>query len=405
PGDRWAAIDLAQKRVFPALSHYATQGHLHQHPNHSTTVEATLKAWEIGHGAMPEQSHIMLAGNAEDVRALNDAARALRHTAGELGPAFTVQTSSGDREFAPGDRVCFLRDDRDLGVKDGTLGTVEALHSTHMHVRLDAGPDEQTASRHVACDLAVYTELEHGYAATLHRAQGLTADHAYIVASRDFDAHTTYVAFTRHTQSAELHYSATEFATQDRLCDALGQERARDITVDYADVVQRNEDLARQAQVQEAEMAAEHEARGRDAERHASQQADFQREHDAHLRQAAETARSDDRTDAWAHPTHQTDLYTRQDDRNPTATLGDPNALYDACQARVHAYEKIQGELAWRQAIPERTSVTEADVWKNLHQVAAARRELHDSQAVVRAAEAAITQQIEKEVDYQMQHA
>ena len=36
-----------------------------------------------------------------------------------------MATERGAREFAAGDRVYFLRNERGLGVKNGTLGTVE----------------------------------------------------------------------------------------------------------------------------------------------------------------------------------------------------------------------------------------------------------------------------------------
>ena len=42
---------------------------------------------------------------------------------GELGGAAAFQTGQGKREFAAGDRIVFLKNDRELGVKNGTLGT------------------------------------------------------------------------------------------------------------------------------------------------------------------------------------------------------------------------------------------------------------------------------------------
>ncbi len=57
--------------------------------------------------------------------------------AGALGEDQVVQTERGERAFAPGDRVMFLRNERGLGgdgrgrdgvaVKNGTLGTVLAV--------------------------------------------------------------------------------------------------------------------------------------------------------------------------------------------------------------------------------------------------------------------------------------
>ncbi|MDT8873524.1 hypothetical protein RAA17_26310 [Komagataeibacter rhaeticus] len=69
----------------------------------------------------------MLAHRRVDVLALNEAAREIRREAGELGEDVLVPTAQGERVFAAGERVYFLRNDRALGVKNGTLGTVRGI--------------------------------------------------------------------------------------------------------------------------------------------------------------------------------------------------------------------------------------------------------------------------------------
>ena len=48
------------------------------------------------------------------------------------------------------------------------------------------------------------------------------------------DRHATYVAMTRHTGRADLHYGRDEFPDEDRLAARLSRERAKDTTLDYA---------------------------------------------------------------------------------------------------------------------------------------------------------------------------
>jgi ATP-dependent exoDNAse (exonuclease V) alpha subunit len=45
----------------------------------------------------------------------------------------------GGRSFASGDRVMFLQNDRGLGVKNGTLGTIEHVSAQSMTVQTDNG--------------------------------------------------------------------------------------------------------------------------------------------------------------------------------------------------------------------------------------------------------------------------
>jgi hypothetical protein len=81
----------------------------------------------------------------------------------------------------------FLQNERGLGVKNGTLGTIEQVSPQSMAVRTDDG-------RSVAFDLKDYAHIDHGYAATIHKAQGMTVDRAHVLATPGMDSHGSYVA-------------------------------------------------------------------------------------------------------------------------------------------------------------------------------------------------------------------
>ena len=87
----------------------------------------------------------------------------------ELGIEYKVETSRGDRLFASGDRVMFLRNERSLSVRNGSLGTIDSMSATRMAVLMDDG-------RAVAFDIKDYADIDHGYAATIHKSQGVTVD-------------------------------------------------------------------------------------------------------------------------------------------------------------------------------------------------------------------------------------
>ena len=82
--------------------------------------------------------------------------------------------------------------------------------------------------------LKEYNNLDHGYAATVYKAQGVTVDRSYVLASSYFDRHSTYVALSRHREGADIYYSREEFPRFANLSQHLSRERVKDVTLDYA---------------------------------------------------------------------------------------------------------------------------------------------------------------------------
>ena len=198
---------------------------------------------------------MILAYTRADVAALNGLARERLRVAGDLGPDQVVQTQRGERAFAGGDRLMFLRNERKLGadpggrggvaVKNGTLGTVLAVEAggERLTVRLDGagGPARSGAGQEggsagspvVTFSLREYEHVDHGYAATIHKAQGVTVDRAHVLASEHMDRHAAYVALTRHRDGVALHWSAEALGDRTGLGRTLGRERLKDTSLDY----------------------------------------------------------------------------------------------------------------------------------------------------------------------------
>lgn len=237
---RDATRQLATGRTVQALGAYAAAGAVHGHEDAQAAREAVVAGWWAAKQAAPETSQVMLAYTRDDVSALNGLARQRIQAAGELGPDHTVETTRGARFFAEGERVVFLRNERELGVKNGTLGTVEQLADTRMSVRLDDG-------RRVAFDHKAYTDLDHGYATTIHKSQGVTVDRTHVLAGGYMDRHATYVGLSRHRQSVALHYDRQTFGDEAALGRALSRERAKDSTLDYPERFAERRGLAQVA--------------------------------------------------------------------------------------------------------------------------------------------------------------
>jgi ATP-dependent exoDNAse (exonuclease V) alpha subunit len=172
-----------------------------------------IDSWERDRAVAPEASRIILTHTNDEVQALNALARERLRGAGEFGEEVTVQTERGARSFAAGDRIMFLRNERSLGVKNGTLGRVESVSAARIAVMLNNGSS-------VAFDLKDYAHVDHGYAATVHKAQGVTVDRVHVLATPGLDRHAAYVALSRHREAVELHYGRDDFADRGKLVRA-----------------------------------------------------------------------------------------------------------------------------------------------------------------------------------------
>ena len=122
----------------------------------------------------------------------------MREAGALRGADQVVQTERGERAFAAGDRIMFQRNERGLGgdaqgrggpggsggvaVKNGTLGTLGTVLAAEaggerLTVRLggpSAGRDGKDGRPVVTFYTRDYAHLDHGYAATVHKAQGVT---------------------------------------------------------------------------------------------------------------------------------------------------------------------------------------------------------------------------------------
>ncbi|WP_374828143.1 Ti-type conjugative transfer relaxase TraA, partial [Brucella lupini] len=233
---RDASVAFATHRTAEGLSAYRDRGNISFAETGEDARGQIVRDYLADAQERPDGTRIAMAHRRADVRAINDAIRAeLRARAnvpgdsrgllkselapGALGEGFFFQTNDGKREFAPGDRIVFLENNRDLGVKNGMLGTVE-----HVEVgRLGAGPrivarldaPSGAEGRSVSVPMDDYQAVDHGYATTIHKNQGATVDRAYVLASGTMDRHLTYVAMTRHRDGVQLYVSQDEFSKLD----------------------------------------------------------------------------------------------------------------------------------------------------------------------------------------------
>lgn len=239
---REASVSFATHKTAEGLAAYRDHGDVRFAATRDQVLSEIVRDYLADRDGRPDGTRVAMAHRRVDVRAINEGIRSELQARGELATvkpaseigagqghmgevglafhdqhdqrdernersAFTYQTNDGKRDFAEGDRIVFLENDRELGVKNGMLGTVEHVAENRIIARLD-GRDGDSVS--IPTDS--YRAFDHGYATTIHKNQGATVDRAFVMASGTMDRHLTYVAMTRHRDGVKLYASHEEFS-------------------------------------------------------------------------------------------------------------------------------------------------------------------------------------------------
>jgi len=135
---------------------------------------------------------LMVAGTRAEVEDLNHRTRTLLQGTGEVGPD---QVVLGGRPFATGDTVLALRNDPATGLLNGTRGHLEQIDTKHRVLVLRTEHDRGVVG--VPFRYADDGHLTHGYAMTIHKAQGATADTCRILVGEVMNREQLYTALSR----------------------------------------------------------------------------------------------------------------------------------------------------------------------------------------------------------------
>ena len=227
---REASVAFATHRTAEGLAAYQEHGDISFAETGEDARGQIVRDYLADRDERPDGTRVAMAHRRADVRAINEAIRAELQDQGELarvaedregsgdvsrevdheregrGRALTFQTNDGKRDFATGDRIVFLENSRDLGVKNGMLGTVDHVEPGRIIATLDGRGDR------VSVPMGDYQAIDHGYATTIHKNQGATVDRSFVLASGTMDRHLTYVAMTRHRDGAQLYAAQDEFS-------------------------------------------------------------------------------------------------------------------------------------------------------------------------------------------------
>ena len=189
-----------------------------------------------------EPRSVMIAARRTDVADLNARARReLRH-AGVLGED---EIEVGRSAFSVGDSVMALRNDSFLGVINGTRGVVSEVDVERREVTVDTG---RTSVKLPAAYLDE-GNLQHAYAITGHKAQGMTTNRCFVLADETLYREWAYVAMSRGRTENRLYVVVGEDEDREDLGGqvthpddplrelerALSKTKAKELAIDAAD--------------------------------------------------------------------------------------------------------------------------------------------------------------------------
>jgi Ti-type conjugative transfer relaxase TraA len=228
---REASVAFGRGEAAAALGAYVEQGRLQWAASRGSARSALVRdyAAAVSQGQSAD-GLLVLAHRRRDVAELNAEVRTRLKAQGRLGEEKHYALRQGERhaeiDLAAGDRIVCTQNDRQLGVRNGSFGTVLELGEHDVRVRLDDG-----AEKHI--DLAEYGHLEHGYAATVHKSQGATVERTFVLATPGMDAHLSYVALSRHQEDTALYAGKADFEDGRELVVRLGRDSEADYFADF----------------------------------------------------------------------------------------------------------------------------------------------------------------------------
>lgn len=226
PVDRQVGTLLRHGHNTDAISRLDRAGQVTVANNSDTLRTQMISDWQTHRTA--GRDVLLGATSRADVRDLNARAHAVLEQTGQLGPL--VAEVDGQR-FCVGDQVLALRNRYDLGIVNGDLARITGADQGGLRL--------QTADRgEITVPLSYVAEhLQHGYARTIHKSQGLTCDVALLLGDDTLYAELGYTALTRGRHRNQLYTVATDnedgrFA---QLIAALDTSRAKIAAIDAID--------------------------------------------------------------------------------------------------------------------------------------------------------------------------
>ncbi|MGO4785180.1 MobF family relaxase [Cryobacterium sp. W22_MBD10_FK3] len=189
-------------------------------------TDNVFAAWQ--HDDEAGKNTVMLAQQNVTVTDLNTRAQAYRMGAGQVSGRTSAQLRDGLAAYQ-GDRIVTRLNDATLRtgrgtdrVKNGDVWTVRKVHGDGALTVIHAGH----GGRITLPAEYVQRNVELGYASTIHRAQGLTADTAHVLADASTSRELVYVGLTRGKEANHLYVETEDAQPVSDVLDSIARHSA-----------------------------------------------------------------------------------------------------------------------------------------------------------------------------------
>ena len=200
--EREALMALRAGNPTPALDAYKEHDRLHVHTDRDALHRQLIEDYLSARREQPDPWQVaVLTPHRYDVTDLNSQIRTRLVADGILSRrSLTVTTPDGRVDYRKGDQVIVTRNHHDRELLNGTRGTVRTLRRDGLVVQLTDG-------RRVVLDKSWLAagHLDHGYAMTLHKAQGRTVHTSLVLADQTLSQEGGYVGLSRGKTSNQLY--------------------------------------------------------------------------------------------------------------------------------------------------------------------------------------------------------
>ncbi len=184
----------------------AKEKSLHVAKNGEAARNAVVNKWCERGGLDTPVSHAMFACTNREKDELNALAQRRRLEGKKLSKMRSVEI--GEKTFYKGDRIICTKRSRKLDVENGSLGTIVGVRNNALNAAVKIRFDDEKKAREINLRTLLrtdYKDIDLAYAMTVHKGQGRTVDHSYVLLTGDMATRElAYVATSRHRKTLNV---------------------------------------------------------------------------------------------------------------------------------------------------------------------------------------------------------